>query len=295
MTAGPRRWALALLLFSPAATDAQEAMRWKLEPGQAFTIERVAQQDQTVELKDKSFRQKSVSTWLVRFEVLSKDAASYRLAATLSKVEHKVTGTVPASAVDDKLAQAMRGARFTLKITPAGDIRALNGYEEFLQKASDKKPARVKALRVTLPEEWLKSAFADMLGRLPARPRATGATWERSVVEPIPHFGAFRSTWRYTRGEPERTGQVITYTVATKYEPPGAGDAALFRVVKGELRGEEGRGKVVFDANAGRLVSHERSMRVRGSLTVEAAGRTVPLEFRSIDEVRIRMVPRARD
>lgn len=291
MAAGPRRWVLALLLFGPVTAGAQEPVRWKLQPGQSFDIERIARHDQVVELKDKSFRQKSVSTWLVHFEVLRQETAGYRLAATLTRVEHKVTGTVPAGAVNGGLAEKMRGARFTLAITPAGGLRELGGYEDFLAKAGDKQAARVKALRVTMPEPWLRAAFADMLGRLPERAPAAGATWEQRLVEPIPHFGAFRSTWRFTRAEPVRAGQVILYTVTTKYEPPAAGDPALFRVVKGELRGEEGRGKIVFDATAGRLVSHDRSMRVRGSLTVEAAGRAVPLEFRSDDELRLRLVP----
>src|SRR5207249_1910149 len=100
-----------------------------------------------------------------------------------------------------------------------------------------------------------------------------GDKWSREAVEPVPPFGAFLSKLEYeyvgtSPGGPDPL-HVISCKVETKYRKPKE-DAELFRVVKGELSGEEGEGSFLFDAEAGRLVRCDKSMVVRGQLTIEA-------------------------
>src|SRR5204863_9698424 len=107
---------------------------------------------------------------------------------------------------------------------------------------------------------------------------------ERTYVEPISYFGSLRASVRYTY-EPER----IAYTVQTKYELPKPDLTGLFRIVKGDIQAEKARGSFTFDATAGHLVTHERTMLLRGKLTVEANNRQQALEFSSENEVKIRV------
>ena len=51
------------------------------------------------------------------------------------------------------------------------------------------------------------------------------------------------------------------------------------RVIKGTLQADEGKGKVFFDPQKGRLIRGDRQVRIHGTLTVETAGRRHELKF----------------
>jgi hypothetical protein len=288
MSALPR-WCLAAVLLSATSAQAQTTLAWKLPQGQAFEMERTATQDQAVELRGKMFKQHAVSTWRVRFEVQPAQGENLVLRATLKDVQHKVKGAV-GPGVENSLADKLQGRQFTLKLTPQGKIVGFEGYADFVTEAAEKQPERAKALRTLLPEEALREAFADLLGPLPAEAVRAGATWQHRLREPIPHFGTLQTTWQFTAEGPAAAGYHLAYTIKTTYQAPAADEAPLLRVVKGSLQGENGRGKIDFDVERGRLLRHERRQSVRGNLTVETMGMQVPLEFASENVLVIRAV-----
>jgi hypothetical protein len=251
-----------------------------------FEMQRIATQDQAVEVRGKVFKQEAVSIWRVHFEVLPSEAEP-RLRLTLKEVQHKLKGATGA-AVEHTLAEKLQGRQFTLKVSTHGRIQGLEGYADFVTAASENQPERARSLRTLLPEDGLKEAFADFLGPLPDVGVRPGDTWQRPVREPIPHFGSLDSSWQFAAQGPTTAGYHLAYTIKTNYRPPTSDDAPLFRIVKGALHGENGRGKIVFDAERGRLLLHERHITVRGTLTVEMMGMQVPLEFASENKVEIR-------
>jgi hypothetical protein len=97
-------------------------------------------------------------------------------------------------------------------------------------------------------------------------------------------FGSLRSTYKYVN---EGNGK-IDYNIETKYILP-KGDINLLRIVKGNVDSDKARGTIQFNPHTGRLVEHERSMLLRGNLTIEAADRQQALEFSSENEFKIRV------
>jgi hypothetical protein len=281
------RAALCLLLLVPASLAAQTPLQWKLEPGQAWVLERLVKQEQKVELGDKLFRQRLDSIWRVHLEVLTPIAEQHRLRASLQEVQHRLQGTV-GTGIDHNLGDKLQGRQFTLVVAPSGLIRELQGYADFIDQATEKDPERSGVLRAMVPEDALREAFSDLLGPLPEQPVMPGSMWKRTVREPIPLFGALRGTWQYTAQGPTAGGYHLAYAITTEYEAPAAGQTVLFRISKGSLRGENGRGKVIFDATQGRLVRHERHLTVRGTLTVERGGMQVPLQLVSENTMEVR-------
>jgi hypothetical protein len=280
---------VAWFLFVSSAS-AQTSLLWKFEKGQVFDVERTASQNQTVQLNGKQFKQQLQSAWHIRLEVKEKQAANFVVLALLTKVEHHLTSGADTQSIDSKLDEKMQGSSFTLTVTPKGQLVQLQGYEDFLKRVAGLDKARLKALRVTLPESALKESLADLFGPLPEKSVSKGDVWQREYVEPIPHFGALRSTASYTYEGQAKKHERIAYTIQTKYEAPPKDDKmAPFRIVKGRIDSDKARGIIVFDQAAGRLVEHERTLRLRGTLTIEAMDREQPLEFSSENEVKIRL------
>ncbi len=240
------RWCVVGLVFmSAGVARGQTALAWKLEPGESFRAERVTGQEQTVEVNGKTFRQSAAGTWVVAVDVLRRESAGYAVRLTLERVQHRVTGTVGKDGFDHKMIERLQGRQFPATVAPHGKVVALGGYPDLVKSLGDDQPERVKALRTALPEAALREAFADLFGPLPEKAVRPGDTWRRTVTDPVPHFGALKSTWNFTDEGPGRDGHRIAYAVTTAYRPPEE-ESPVFRVVKGELKGENGRGAVFW-------------------------------------------------
>ena len=282
-------YTLVLCVLATTSAFAQTPLRWKFAQGQVFEVERITSQKQTVEIKGKQFKQDRQSTWHVRLEVQETDPENSRLTAVLTRVEHQLAGGAATEMVDPKLAEKMQGCSFTLRVTPHGKLSEFKGHADFLKKLAGDDKGRIKAFSIMFPEESLKEAFADLFGPLPEKRVVAGDAWAHAFVEPIPHFGSLRSTARYVYEGKSDQHDRIAYTIQTLYELPKDELMLLFRIVKGNIRSEQSRGTIQFDGMAGRLALHERSMLLRGTLTIESMDRQQPLDFTSLNEVKVRI------
>ncbi|MSQ94816.1 MAG: hypothetical protein EXR98_09710 [Gemmataceae bacterium] len=294
MLANYRILALIALSLLAGNAPAQTVLQWKFAKGQVYAAQRTATQKQIVEIKGKIFKQVSASIWHVRLEVQEKKADGFAIQATLTKVEQRITGAADAEMIDPKLHEKMQGAVFALIVKPTGAIYEMRGYEDFLTRLRGTDKARLKALRVTFPEAAVKEALADVFGPLPEVGVKPGDAWRRDYFEPIPHFGGLRASVRYVYVGPIQERERITYTIQTKYEIPKDGANGIFRIAEGSIESEKANGTIHFDRAAGRLVEHERSMLLRGKLTIETMDRRQELEFSSENELKLRVQPAAK-
>jgi hypothetical protein len=281
-----------MIVAGPLA--AQETLAWKLTPGTHFFLERVYHQKQVVDVKNSNFKQESKSTWLSKLTALKAGADEVALEQTIVSVKFDRSGKAAAVAggLEAKFADKLKGAKFRVTLTPAGKVRKFEGYDDAVRTLADKDDAQEKALRFLVPESALREGLEEVLGFLPAGPVKVGDTWQREASEPVPPFGSFRTDFRYTyRGRQDDTA-TLDYTVQMSYRPP-AKDAGLFRVVKGELKADGGKGQVLFDARLGRLIRGEKQVAVRGTLTVEAAGNQSELTFVSENRLEWRLLESA--
>jgi len=276
-------------ILTASAVTAQPVMQWKFEAGKVYECERIVTQKQTVEANGKTFPSNRQSTWLIRLDVIEKDAKSARIQATLTKVEHRITPAVAEEMIDPKLDQKMQGSVFQLTVTPFGQVTQLDGYENFLKRLADADKGKLKALRAAFSEATIRQAFEDLFGPLPDKAVGKGDTWQREYVEPIPHFGALRSTVTYVYAGKKMADDRITYSIQTKYELPKDDMSVLFRITKGNITSEKATGMIAFDNPTGHLQQHERRMVLRGTLTIEVMERPQTMEFTSDNEVKIRV------
>lgn len=274
--------ASALVLISANVAPAQTALAWKLKKGDLLEAERSAVHRQAVTVNGKpAFSQERHSIWQVRLEVKEANAEGFRIAATLTKVEHQNA--------DAGLAEKLQGSTFTILVTPSGKITELRGYEQWLGKVAGNEKQRIKELRESCAENTLKEAFSGLFGPLPEKPVDVGDLWERDSIEEMPHFGrlCIKERCRFERAEMGRA--FISMTMQTRYELPKDVGAVLFRIAKGSIDGEKAEGRLVFDQQRGMLLEQNRSIRLTGKLTVETKDRQAEMGFSSFSEIKIRI------
>jgi len=273
---------------SPAA--AQVRLEWKFAPGDSFVVERQLTQVQEIEVKDRTFKHENHSTWKVRVAVTDRQRDNGVLTLTLEDVSYEAKGVGNPAAFDDKLAARMKGASFTLTVSPQGTVKKLEGYDAFISKLAEDKPDAERVLRTVFAEEGMEETCAEIFSFLPRKAVRVGDKWTRETVEPVPPFGALQSKLEYQYlGVPVKEPlHVINCTIETTFKKPAA-EPDLFRVVKRELQSDEGQASFVFDVRTGRLVSSERSMIVRGNVTVEVNEQRTEMRFVSQNRLKVRV------
>jgi hypothetical protein len=277
-------FALCVLLF-PSTLHSQERLVWKLKEGEEFAIERKFDQKQTVESGGKMLNQEMAGSWLFRFKVVEAKDDGFKLEAILAKATQKTKGAK--SELESKIAERMQGTPFKLRIAANGTVSDLEGYDEFLDRAAEKKEDARKVLRVLVPQEAFQQAFDDMFAFLPAEATKLGHKWSRDILDPMPPFG-FLLTTCACQDDSEQSGlRVITCKFRTKFQPPTK-ESNLFRVVKADVNAEEGSATWRFDTARGRLVNAEKSITLKGDMTLDAMGMNTRAEFRSVNTTQIR-------
>lgn len=284
------RWLpCCLLLLSAAPASAQVKLEWKFEPGDTFLTERLYHQKLAVEVKGKQTRQEKSNTWLTRITVKEKTSGGYVLDCKIEAVTYKTHGAAPPDPFDEKLAAKMKGAGFLATITVQGKVAKFDGYDAFVQKLAEKNESVEKVLRVVVSEEALRDGLEDTFGFLPPKPVKPGDKWKRESIDPAPPFGSFKVATEYSYDGATNDQHKISFTTKMTYRPPSA-DPELFRIVKGGLKADEGKGTFLFDGNQGRMIRGEKTTHFKGDLVLESMGQQTPLEFTSDNTLTLRVV-----
>jgi hypothetical protein len=276
---------LACLLFPPHLI-AQETLAWKLDKGDVVFIERQYLQTSQVTTTTKVLKQESESTWVTRCEVLEPKSGRIVVRANVESVVQTVKGG-PAK-VENKWIEKMKGTGFTLELSPAGVVHEMLGYEAFLGDVAGKDADSRRVVQAMFPEPGFKEGFAEVFSFLPARSVTVGATWERKAFDAMPPFGKLELATKYTfQGEREGMS-IIKGAIAGKFVMPQRPDE-LFRVVEGNVQAERGEWTYRFDAAKGRLASAEKSMLLKGSITIEIDGKRLPHGLHSENTLKVSM------
>jgi hypothetical protein len=283
------RWSAVMIVavaVRPAA--AQTKLEWHFKEGETFFVESVAVQKQTVEIKSKLLKEERTRTWVTAVTVMKKTSAGHVLDLKIESVTLQPAAPGTPAGLDDKLAAKMQGCQFTATVTSQGKLAKFEGYDAFVQKLAEKNGEVEKVLRALLSEEALREDIEEVFYCLPHKAVKKGDKWKREAIEPVPPFGSFKSTVEYVLEEETGDELSVGTTIKMTYKPSG-GDGDLFRVVKGGLTSEGGKGSVVFDAKKGRMVRSEKTVELQGDLVVESMGNQTQLRFTSVNVLRVRL------
>lgn len=292
---GNCRWLGAALAAGVLALPAwgQERLAWKLKEGDKFYVETVSTFRQTMKLPDKD--QKSVEkeisqeieyTTLLGFRVLKKNADGGAVVEqTVESMKFKNANSVLQT--DEKV----QGATLTFTLSPRGEVSDFKGYEELLKRIAGEDASMLKALRTVMSQKAVEDWTRELFAFLPASP---AKTWERVHEAKLGPLGDLSIKTVYALEGKESVGgkaaEKISLASTVEYKQPAAQESLAVRVLKADLKVEDAKGTIHFDADAGRLVDSAMALKLKGTLTLEVNGVKLEADVQQEQTVKARVL-----
>lgn len=268
--------------------QAQTSLSWKFTTGDAFAVEQHISQATGLEAKNKPFQQKSTLTLKTHWQVGETSKEAIRLTVTVDSLASKISTGDGKQSVSSKEDELWKDAVFTLTADTTGKLREVQGHEQLLKKLAGGDPQRLKVLAALKPPEYFRALFQDVLGPLPAEPVKVGDRWRHASVEPMSIFGSLEQMTEFTyQGNRDGAHLVGTSTTSVYKAPRYAIENDVVRVLKGEVKVDEGKGELFFDTGLGRMRRVQKTLRLHGDLTLETLGGAQRVSFTSDSEMRI--------
>src|SRR5262249_42959692 len=270
---------LFLLLVVPAA-PAQVKFEWKWKEGDTFFLETTTHLKQTFELlgpKKDDLKQTEVKqhikqdveqTAVLSYTVKKKNPdGGVELAEKIEGIRLKTPAGVMSTDT------ALNGVEVMLLVNAKGEVTDVKGHEALVEKLSgvEKNTPLGKSLQAVLAKDALIQTATTGFGFLPQQPVKPEEKWTRKQTVACGPLGrlTLQQTLTYDRDDKldgKTVARISTTTKVTELTPrqQAEGTPLLFQVLEGkiDLDTARGSGTVHFDAEAGRLVSAESSMKL---------------------------------
>jgi hypothetical protein len=290
MIALPCWGSLLCLCLLPWPAHGPTELRWKFTPKSAFTLETVSTLQQVVKTGAQETKQDVTYKARTRYTVEKATPAETVLEMRVEGFEATRADKKP---VPTAVRPELKDATLRLKLDAQQQVIGVEGYQEFLSRATGDDPNLLKSLQAILSEESLRQVAQQAFAYLPGKPVQPGDRWEKKLTVPLGPLGAFQVTNSYVLEQPEKRGsrlcQRIAVTSQVKYEPPQ--NLNLPFVIKGgEFQVTEGKGMIWFDAQAGELVNSELKLSLQGKLTIETQGKVSVIDLRQEQKVEVRQI-----
>ena len=313
----PRGWAtvsLAVLALGlcPLAR-AQVKLEYKFPEGKKLTFKTTLNTSQTLKIGDNT-----IETEVKRTVVTSQAFGKKRDESTQpisEKVESLATemslpGGInvtydskdPNSKIDNpalsfledvfKLASQME---YTVVIDPKNKVKAIEGMEKIKEKAEKLEGTAKAALGEALDAEHMKKEFEQSHGNLPEILARPGEPWERTEILRLGGGQTLTFHKKYEYAGTVKHGdqtleKIDVKTTEVKYEMD-PNSASPLKVLKSDLKVESGDGVMLFDREAGHVVSTKGKTRMKGPMTFEAGGQELPGELDLTLEINSELQP----
>jgi hypothetical protein len=265
-------------LFVDSAS-AQEKLAWKFKEGDRFYLEEKVSIKQTIKVLGTTEEKEEDQLNVVTFLVKSKTKDSIILVQTIEELKTD-TKKGKADPGGQQVLDKMRGHEFTITINNKGEITNFEGYESLMKKMSGDDPNVEKVLRSILPVDFFKKTSQQTFSMLPDKAVGVGDTWQREMNMSMGPMGGFKVVHSYKYDGDEKGLAVISSTAKLDYIAPKGGDAGLpFKIIKGNMKAENAKNRILFDNKLGRPRSDIGSATIRGTMTMEIANMEVEMEL----------------
>jgi hypothetical protein len=284
------RAVLAILVVStlagPAsAQDKPEKLEWRFKEGQKFYLEQRVDNDTTITVLGMKQAEKQNTQIVLSYVVKSAGPDGFVLEQRVEAWRFKSSKDGPGNeeVVSKLLESIFKDVVFTVRISKSGKLLGLDGYEQMMKNAAKvaTTPQELEQFKGLVSLDVLRSWVILNFDVLSDKAVAKGDQWSKNLEVAIPALGTITTATTYTLEDKGKGGAVIgikdTYDIR-----PGKNDIAPgVKLVKVALAKKEGTGKLVFDADKGRLVSVDRTVPLAGSMTFSAQGMMIDADMES--------------
>lgn len=288
----PRGMALGVLIclavLTGFASGQEVRLEWKLSKDQKFFVDSKVTISNNVEALGKQATEKTERSTLIQVTVLEKNDQGLVLEEQFESIALAVRDEVPAN----RFSTLLKDAKVKVSLDPRMKITRIEGLDDLLKKLAGEDAEARKTVQSLFSEEMLRRTVEELVQFLPDGPVKPGATWNRESLEKIDPLGQSKRNVTYQfegQDKIEGTGEnleKITFNGTVSFTADKQPSGSLpFQVLKADLKGDDLRGKIYFDAARGRLVSLESRLTLKGPLTIKVGEITV--DAKSNQEITI--------
>jgi hypothetical protein len=316
---GAGRWLTAALAFLALAASgtaqAQVKLQYKFPEGQKLTYKSTSNTSQTLTLMGQAIETESKDTILTSQTVGKKRADSTQ--PVVEKIESLTSElslpgglTVsfdskdPDAKIDNpqlaflgdvyKLISQMT---YTVVLDGQNKVKAVEGTESLIEKADKLGDLAKQSVRSRLNAQHLKEQFEERHGNLPDVLARAGEPWERT--EKLDLGGqtlTFHKKYEYAGTEKLGTktlDKISVKTLDVKYAMD-PNSASPLKATKSDLKIESGDGTILFDRDAGAVVSAKGKIHIKGPMTLDAGGQEIAAKLDLTMETDTELQPPAK-
>jgi Family of unknown function (DUF6263) len=266
--------------FVAAPAFAQEVkMQLKFKEGDKFWVEEVANQKQKITVMGQDIQIDMKVTTIRSFTVQKVTSQDIVLAMKIEDVDVKSEG--PLAAIFDQVTGKTKGASLVLTVTPAGKVKKVEGFGEFVKKLAGGEDETAKAMKDILSEDMLTQGVEQAFAFVPEKAVKPGDSWDQQTKFALGPLGSIQLKNNYTYKGKKEGGEEISDKLDMQFLPPKQGSAfagAIVKMLKTDVKGD-GKATFIFDVQKGRLANSTTSMQLQGTMTMEAGGMELQIEM----------------
>jgi len=187
---------------------------------------------------------------------------------------------------------------YTVVLDDHNKVKAIEGTEKLKEKVEKLDPRSQEMVRNEFEADTFKRSFEQDLQILPDILARAGEPWERTQIVETDNGQAisFRKKFEYLgtqqKGD-KKLDKIGSKVLEVKYTTDPNSNLDL-KVVKSELKAESSEGTILFDREAGHMVSIKEKVRIKGNITLSAKGMDVPATLDVNIETNVELQPAAK-
>ena len=289
---------LCWVLMWSQTTYGQVKLEYKYTAGQRLTYKTTSKQYQTLTLMGMEIESSDERTTVTSFATgkrrsdstlpLEQKVESLRVNLGLPggiRVDFDTTNinakiTDPAVAFIGDMLKVEAGLVYIVVLDEHNKVKAVEGAEKLQEKIASLDAQTRDLLSRRFDSERLKRSFEQETQILPDVLARPGESWKRNQIIEIGggQTLSFRKKFEY-KGTEKAGGRdldkIATRVLEVKYNSEPDSNLAL-KPIKSNLKAESSNGLILFDREAGHVVSSKDKIRIKGDMTFSANGQEVP-------------------
>lgn len=281
-----RKAILSVLVLAITGVSARAGVpQWRFRVGDEFYIDESAQVRVVVEGDGVSDSQEILANLVTRVRVVEQRPDGSVV------LEHRIDSCRAGAPGQLEADPFVEGAVFRLTFDPAMNVVSFEGYDDLVRRiAGDDAQVEAQIRQAISAEEMQRRLSEYYTLYLPDGPNNTGSCWTRGRHVTLLQLGSADMLLRFTpAGEiPAKQGtvQVLAFLVTADIHSSGPHAA-----ITSKLQMRDAGGNVLFDKDAGRLVSMTICLPLEGTLVLDDEGNQVELDAKMQIDQTIRVLP----
>jgi Family of unknown function (DUF6263) len=205
---------------------------------------------------------------------------------------------IPGLAFLDDLFKLEGEVAYTVVLDDHNKVKAIEGTEKLKEKIEKLDPKSQAMVRNEFEADTFKRSFEQELQILPDVLARPGEPWERTQIfegddgQTI----SFRKKFEYL-GTAQKGDKMLDKISSKVLEVKCSTDPNSnldLKIVKSDLKAESSEGTILFDREAGHVVSNKEKVRIKGNITFSAKGMDVPAALDMKIETNVELQPTAK-